>query len=96
MARVIYRGWAKADDPIYQTGSVVGGAIFKRSPEGTQHSGSSENRTADLKPTKTKGGFTWHGFVPDTDPIYTSGSIVMTGSAIHRPTKVDENNERTA
>jgi len=34
-----------------------------------------------------KGGFTWHGFVPDTDPIYGSGSIVITGSAIHRPTK---------
>ena len=27
MAKIINRGWAKADDPIYQQGAVVGGKV---------------------------------------------------------------------
>jgi len=31
MAKVIHRGWAKPDDPIYQSGPVVGGIRIGKS-----------------------------------------------------------------
>jgi hypothetical protein len=33
MAKVIWEGWAKPDDPIYKTGPVIGGKRFSYFPK---------------------------------------------------------------